>query len=288
MEETALTSVNHLPSPLEADHLIQMAELGERRIEAFKKIKTLALAITNESDWIDESGKPYLQVSGAEKIAGLFSITWRINEGTESIQSDGHFDWEFSGLFVMPGREIEGIIGTRRSRDPFFCRANGQDIPPDQINGGNVKKAALPNCIGNGVSRILGLRNMTWEEIHQIRGFNKSKVAAVDRKSKKERVTQKEAGMPCAPKFGSFAGQPLAGLATLVLMWYSEAMEKALEDKSKGQYKVVNQQFLNNINAELDRRTQEQEKPLAKEEPSGTNVEPPRAESAGSPLEYPK
>lgn len=59
------------------DHLIEIAEHAEKRIEAVKKIKIMALRLTNSRDWTDQGGKPYLQVSGSEKVARLFGISWR-------------------------------------------------------------------------------------------------------------------------------------------------------------------------------------------------------------------
>jgi hypothetical protein len=45
-------------------NIIAIAEQSEKRLEALHKIKRVALKLTNPHDWVDESGRPYLQASG--------------------------------------------------------------------------------------------------------------------------------------------------------------------------------------------------------------------------------
>ena len=46
---------------------------------------------------------------------------------------------------------------------------------------GDVKKSAYTNCIANGVSRLLGIRNMTWPELAEA-GILKENAGKVDYK----------------------------------------------------------------------------------------------------------
>ena len=163
------------------DSLVRIAEQAEKRIDAIKKIKALALRVTNPRDWIDEQGKPYLAVSGAEKVARLFGVSWRIDEPDKETLEDGHYQYTYKGLFTLGGQSIESI-GTRSSKSPFFSRAHGKDIPANEIDSANVKKAALTNCIGNGITRVLGIRNLQWEEIEEIANINKKNVQSVQYK----------------------------------------------------------------------------------------------------------
>jgi hypothetical protein len=147
-----------------------IAEAAEKRIAAVNKIKRLALRVTNSNDWIDQNGRPYLQVSGAEKVARLFGISWQIDEPQFNLEGDGHFDYTYKGSFSLgeSGVKIEAI-GSRSSKEGFFCYRyrNGERIslPPSEIDKGDLKKAAYTNCIGNGITRLLGLRNLTWEDV---------------------------------------------------------------------------------------------------------------------------
>lgn len=181
--------------PAIADNtLIQLAEQAEKRIEAMGKIKRIALKLTNRHDWTDQNGKPYLQVSGAEKVGRLFGISWRIDEPVHEIEEGGHFSYTYKGYFSLAGATIEAI-GTRSSKDGFFTRYeygpkddNGKSkrtaLPPSAIDKGDVKKAAYTNLLGNGITRILGLRNLTYEDLQEYAGITKEMIAKVEYKNK--------------------------------------------------------------------------------------------------------
>jgi len=176
-------------SPLESDKLISIAEMAEKRAEAIKKIKRQALRITNERDWVDQGGKPYIQASGAEKIARLFGISWRfIGEPQRFEEGNGHFRFDVSMEFVMGGSTVE-VRGSRSSKDSFFTTRYQWDqekkervkieLPPTEIDKADVMKSAITNTIGNGISRILGIRNLTWEDLKEA-GLDPSKISKVE------------------------------------------------------------------------------------------------------------
>ena len=87
--------------------LIQIAEEAEKRADAMNKIRRISLKQTNASDWVDQQNKPYLQVSGAEKIARLFGVSWRISEPVFESLEGGHFSYSYSGEFSLAGATIE-------------------------------------------------------------------------------------------------------------------------------------------------------------------------------------
>jgi hypothetical protein len=160
------------------DQIVFMAEQAEKRIEAINKIKTIALKVTNPHDWVDESGRPYLQVSGAEKVARLFGISWRLDPPTMFVEEDGHFSYTYKGYFSMGPVEIEAI-GIRSSRDPFFSKKHDKEIPPSEIDRTNVQKAAYTNCVGSGITRLLGIRNLTYEDLGNA-GIDRDKMGRVE------------------------------------------------------------------------------------------------------------
>lgn len=171
-------------SAIADDTLISVAEKAEQRIEAVNKIKRLALRVTNQNDWIDLAGRPYLQASGAEKIARLFGISWRIGEPIYEELEGGHFSYTYKGEFTLGNTTIE-VIGSRSSKDGFFKRhdKDGQVLPPSEIDRGDVKKAAFTNLLANGITRLLGLRNLTWEDLKEA-GISKEQTASVEYKGK--------------------------------------------------------------------------------------------------------
>jgi hypothetical protein len=166
------------------DYLIQIADQAEKRIDAVIKIKQVALKVTNARDWTDQQGNPYLQVSGSEKIANLFNISWRIEEPKCEDEPDGHFTYSIKGEFSLGGRTIE-VEGTRSSKDGFFTRYDydkpkvdnkNVKLPPSSIDRGDVKKAALTNLYGNGITRMLGIRNLTWDDLEKYAGITQKMV----------------------------------------------------------------------------------------------------------------
>lgn len=197
---TTMTEPDNLPA-IADDSLLAIAEVAEKRIDAMIKIKRLALKMTNAHDWTDQGGKPYLQVSGSEKVGRLFGISWRIDEPMLESEEGGHFGYTYKGYFTLAGVTIE-VIGTRSSKDPFFKKyKDGAELPPSAIDKGDVKKAAYTNLLGSGITRILGLRNLTWSEL-ETAGINKDAVSKVDFKEKgkkKEEISSE--GAQCIETF---------------------------------------------------------------------------------------
>lgn len=184
--ENELVVVNNDVPAIGDSTLLALAEQAEKRVLALNKIKKAALLVTNVKDWTDQNGNPYLQVSGSEKVGRVFGISWRIDEPVLEIEESGHFSYTYKGYFTVAGATIE-VIGTRSSKDPFFKRYAGKgddrhELPPSEIDKGDLKKAAYTNCIGNGVTRLLGLRNLTWDDLAEFANITKDQVSRVSYK----------------------------------------------------------------------------------------------------------
>ncbi|GEM_PF-906002 len=169
--------------PISGDHLLDIANSAERRIEAVKKIKTIVLGLTSQNDWVDQGGKPYLTASGCHKIARVFGIGWSfLGEPKKIVEEDGHFRYEVKLSVFMKGQSIE-VIGSRSSKDTFFTTRyrNNEKItlPPSEVDAGDILKASITNAQAIGISALLGIRGMTWEELSTV-GIDKAKVAKVE------------------------------------------------------------------------------------------------------------
>ena len=167
--------------------LVAIAEQLEKRVEAMTKIKRMALRLTNRHDWVDENGKPYLQASGAEKVARLFGISWRVSEPIIENLEGGHWLVTYTGEFSLGGATIEAV-GTRSSKDGFFrqYRWEGEgdkrrkiELPASEIDRGDVKKSAYTNLLANGITRLLGIRNLTYEDLQECAGVRKEDITSV-------------------------------------------------------------------------------------------------------------
>ena len=197
---------SNLPA-ISDDTLLEIARTAEARIESVIKIKQLSLKVTNASDWTNQQDKPYIQASGSEKIANLFNISvmFLTPEPLYQEDPDGHYTYVFSGRFSMGirGRSIE-VEGSRSSRDPFF-KQNLYEKDKDgksklvrekkieeRDNKRDVRMAAYTNMMGNGITRLLGIRNLTWDDLEKFAGIKKEDVGKIEYKSSKPPLKKPE------------------------------------------------------------------------------------------------
>lgn len=244
-EENALAVPVH---SIGDDQLLAVAEAAERRVDAVNRIKNLSLRVTNHQDWTNQGGKPYMQVSGAEKVARLFGISWRLDEPTREDHQDGHFSYTFKGYFSMGSAEIE-VVGTRSSSDPFFLGSKDNPKPPSEIDRNDVKKGAMTNCIGNGISRLLGIRNLTWDEL-KAAGISKDQTGTVNYKSSDPQAAQ------TLPNYGGHKGKSIDDPSVPVdaLKYYLAGAEKSIADPAKSKFKAKEERLRDAIKAELAKR----------------------------------
>lgn len=202
--------------PIADNTLIAIAEQAEMRVDAMNKIKRMALKLTNQHDWVDQDGKPYLQSSGAEKVARLFGISWRISEPTIENLEGGHYIVSYTGEFSLAGATITAL-GTRSSKDGFFKKykyVEGKrvgELPPSEIDRGDVKKSAYSNLLGNGITRLLGIRNLTYEDLQECAGLKQQDIASIGYKKQGKPPTPRgsvEPGKQGAKAESPYPSQP--------------------------------------------------------------------------------
>ena len=146
------------------DNILYLADKADKYIAAMNKIMTAALKITNELDWVLIGGKPYLQESGATKVARLFGISIQIiGKPLVECDNEGYKTYTYKARFMLRDQFVE-CEGTRSMKEDFFAGkpdANGNIKKPDAIDERDVKMAAYTNCINNGVKRLIpNLRNI--------------------------------------------------------------------------------------------------------------------------------
>lgn len=179
---------SQLPATISAEVItIEQPEdiisIAERRLAVVDKVIRTALKFTNERDWLDQNGKPYLLHSGAERIARLFGISLQ-DIKTEKVWADDtqgrYYIYKTTGRALLPGKydSIEAL-GTCSQRDKFFGWRNKELKETVEIDETNVMKASYSNFVVNAITHLLGLRNITWEELNEAH-INKDKVAKVE------------------------------------------------------------------------------------------------------------
>ena len=145
------------------DNILYLAEKAEKYVEALNRIMEAALKITCEYDWVLIGGKPYLQESGATKVARLFGISIQLlGQPMVEYDKEGYVTYTYKARFMLKDQYIE-CEGSRSAKDDFFAKA-GKDKPlkkPDEIDTRDVKMAAYTNCLNNGIKRLIpNLRNI--------------------------------------------------------------------------------------------------------------------------------
>ena len=148
----------------DTDNILYLAQRAEQYIDAMNRIMDAALKITNELDWVLIGGKPYLQESGATKVARLFGISIQLI-GKPVIECDqqGYRTYTYKARFMLKDQFVE-CEGSRSMKEDFFAGKpdkNGKIKKPDEIDERDVKMAAYTNCINNGIKRLIpNLRNI--------------------------------------------------------------------------------------------------------------------------------
>lgn len=203
------------------DNIMQVAERADKMVTALNKIMSAALKITTPKDWTIIGGSPYLQESGATKVARLFGIGWRILDQSSELDHDGYPTYTYRMEFTMGNITIEAD-GSRSARDDFFAGArtdkNGnakQQKKVDEIDLRDVKQAAYTNCLNNGIKRILpGLRNLEVADLENaglntasLKGytFKTGSKGGKSGKADDSGITCEVCGRPVSQKVASFS-----------------------------------------------------------------------------------
>jgi len=179
------------------DNLEQIVENAEKQMQLIKRIKELSIKLTNEDDWVDESGQPYLEISGATKIRTFFGInikdvsyeTLRLNDKKGEyilIIAKGVASWR--------GNEV-AEVGTASTRDQFFAKSKGVEKPLEEIDLNDIIKKAVTNLHNRLIKKILGLY-FSWDDLRNA-GLNIEKIKKVEYKKEdeptdEEKMKQKE------------------------------------------------------------------------------------------------
>ena len=152
----------------DTDNILYLAQKAEAYITAMNRIMDAALKITNELDWVLIGGKPYLQESGATKVARLFGISIQlIGNPVVEVDQEGYKTYTYKARFMLKDQFVE-CEGSRGMKEDFFAGKGEKLKKPDEIDERDVKMAAYTNCINNGIKRLIpNLRNIDVKTLEQ-------------------------------------------------------------------------------------------------------------------------
>lgn len=140
---------------------------------------------TNAQDWVKQTSRDgkesyYLQATGAQKIRPVWGIYYRSREVTKESLPDGSYAYLVTGevgskvLDQLYGEVVIQIDGGRSASDGFFTGKDGTK----KFDPLDVRKAALANWESRAVTALLGLKNVTAEDLKR-NGIDVSGVTSV-------------------------------------------------------------------------------------------------------------
>lgn len=120
---------------------------------------------THEGHWMSYHRKPYLLAPGAHAVAQEAGITIEAPQEKESRSEDDKgpiVRFDFTGAFKTKGTS-QVLTGGASSRDDFF-KDNGVFKPLSKIET-DVRKKAYTNWLNRGIKAILGITELTWQQL---------------------------------------------------------------------------------------------------------------------------
>ena len=164
-------------------------EAAGRQIDLRKKLLGLALKALKPHDFQDFGGKPYLEGEGAARIMAVirgFKVGAAVFT-TEQIMPhyfvECNIPMEFMGATTV-------ALGDCSTQDSFFTgqsgnggrfgayiKQTGSETLASRLLLGDAKKKARENAISRGVTELLGIRGLSWDDLSQL-GFTKSAAGA--------------------------------------------------------------------------------------------------------------
>jgi hypothetical protein len=156
-----------------------MLDIIERKAKLASRFASAIMSIlvtqTLPSDWTEfDKGKMGLSSAGAERVGRNFPIKiYNVSSRREdSVDAKGkYYRYIFEGYAIMGDREIF-VTGAFSTREDLLGKKGGEWRPLDEINENDIRTAAYHIFMGNAIKSMLGLRDMTKEQIDKIYAAN--------------------------------------------------------------------------------------------------------------------
>lgn len=241
--------VRHQHQPADVDVLA----IVERRNKLMERLLHTAISATTPEQWVDQSGKPYPTSAAAEVMARRCAVSIT---NTTQVKQVRHDDKGESYLYIVKGTarlpggydEIEAI-GTCDSRDQFLGTETRSGRALSEVDEGNILKAAYSNFLVNAITRLLGVRNMTWDKLQSM-GIDPSKASKVEYKAGSKGGGAGSSDIADEQmKWGDAKGQTLRQMSSKNRLFYRDAATRDLDDPEKKQFKKRNEKIIAAVDA---------------------------------------
>jgi hypothetical protein len=255
--------------PVNEDELF---EALEKRNKLLERILSYAIAATHSSQWTNLGDRPWPTGPACEAMARRCGVSWDEvqSEKTNSEDERGKFyTWTYRARFHV-GRDEITAEGHCSSRDQFLGTGTGlgEDAtrPLYEVDEGNIRQASYTNMVVNGVTRLLGVRNLSWERLEKLLGVKREELAKADFKSGARGGGQGQPSDDVILKFGRGKDKKLSEVGDDDVRWYVGCWEKDLADPTKSKYHANSRRSIEIAQGILARRANEK---------AGTAAAPP-------------
>jgi len=147
----------------------------EAQFKIANRMVQLALSRTRPGDWVDIAGKPYLQATGAKKMLAPFGLKIEnVRYEMETKESGRHGQPEviYTCSLTISSKRLAPYdeIGTASSADDFFSKRKDKEgnyywLSVAEVDLTDVKKKSQANALGRAIKAVLGLDNLTWDDL---------------------------------------------------------------------------------------------------------------------------
>jgi len=232
--KTVEGSIVHQPSGSMGDFLAELDSANN----VIERVVNAAIRATHSGQWCDMQGKPYLTGPGAEVVALRCNVSWKNVTSRKEWREDEFgksyiyiYEADFTLGHGLGAHSMEAIPGTCSSRDQFIGTnfKDGKDARPlSEVEEGSIMKAAMTNMIVNGVTRVTGIRNMTWEQLKPlgIEAGGAARVSFAEGGKGGAAGQGQSAAAGVILKFGRCVGKTLADIEDSDLAFYTSAFER--------------------------------------------------------------
>lgn len=232
----------------------------EQRGKLMDRLLEAAIRATHSGQWVAQGDKPFPTAAAAEVMARrcgvrVFDVASKREERNDE---DGpSYIYFTTGKAQLGNSEYDVIeaIGTCSSRDQFLGTETGAGRKLSEVDEGNISKASYSNFLVNVITRLLGVRNMTWDQLARY-GVTKDGAASVTYKTGAQGGGSRDSSASGSMeiKFGKSKGKTLSEVGDDDLAWYMAAFERDFNDPEKSKYKANAEKQLNAAKAEAAKR----------------------------------
>jgi hypothetical protein len=229
----------------------------EARDRLMGRLVNYAIAATHPGQWQMLGDKPWPTGAACEAMARRCAVSWDKPECERRDTSDEAgpaYSWTYRTRFYLPGgRDSIWAEGHCSSRDQFLGTGldyETRELP--EVEEGNIRQAAMTNMVVNGVTRILGVRNLSKARLDALLGEGASEKmgkVAYEHGAKGGGRGKLDDEKPIP--FGHSKGKKVAEAPDEDLAWL---LGKMKEPASDPKYQASNDKWAKAIEAELARR----------------------------------